>query len=259
VVLAGERPGGSAFSRELGLPASVLVDVAGKSALARVIDALEQSRSVAGGLLCGPAREIMSRHSQVREIINETSFEWLEPQAGPSASALSGIEALGAYPLLLTAGDHALLTARLVDEFCRRAGSADADLVFGLVPWDVVRAAYPESRRTVLRFSDGQYCGTNLFAILNRQGRAGPQFWRQVEADRKKPWRIARRLGVGLLLRHLLGRLSLQQALDALSSVMACRVAFVLMDEPRLAVDVDSVADRDLAEQILRAEAQASG
>ena len=43
VVLAGERPGGSDFSHELGLPASVLVDVAGKSALARVIEALELS------------------------------------------------------------------------------------------------------------------------------------------------------------------------------------------------------------------------
>ena len=31
VILAGERPGGSAFARELGLPASVLVNVAGKT------------------------------------------------------------------------------------------------------------------------------------------------------------------------------------------------------------------------------------
>ena len=58
VVLAGERPGGSAIIQELGLAASVLIDVAGKSALARVIDALETSEMVDGGLLCGGAAEV---------------------------------------------------------------------------------------------------------------------------------------------------------------------------------------------------------
>ena len=40
VVLAGERPGGSAFSRGLGLSAGVLAPVDGKPALRRVIEAL---------------------------------------------------------------------------------------------------------------------------------------------------------------------------------------------------------------------------
>ena len=65
VVLAGERPGGSDFSRALGLPASVLVDVAGKSAVARVIEALESSDWVDGGAGMPTAQNLLIYERQV--------------------------------------------------------------------------------------------------------------------------------------------------------------------------------------------------
>ena len=251
VVLAGERPGGSAIIQELGLAASVLIDVAGKSALARVIDALETSEMVDGGLLCGPAAEIYNDNEEFRHILNGSSFRWTAPESGPSASALAALEQLDRFPVLLTTGDHALLSPELVDFFCCEALKLDADVIFGLVPYAIVHAAYPESKRTVLKFSDGQYCGTNLFAILNWEGKAGPAFWQELEVHRKRPWRMARRLGTGLLLRYLFGRLSLDQALESLSRAMGCRVGYVRIEVARAVVDVDSVADRDLAEKIL--------
>jgi GTP:adenosylcobinamide-phosphate guanylyltransferase len=254
VVLAGERPGGSAFSKELGLAAGVLVDVAGKPALARVIDALETSELVEGGLLCGPEEEIYRHNEEFRQILKGSSFQWIAPESGPSASALAALEQLDRFPVLLTAGDHALLAPKLVDFFCREAVKMDVDVVVGLTPYAIVHAAYPESNRTVLKFSDGQYCGTNLFAILNREGKAGPACWQEVEAQRKRPWRMVRRLGTGLLLRYLFGRLSLDNALESLSRTMGCRVGYVRIEVARAAVDVDSVADRDLAEKILRSD-----
>ena len=251
VVLAGERPGGNAISQELGLSASVLVNVAGKSALARVIETLEASEMVKGGLLSGPVEKIYRDNEEFRQILSASSLQWTAPESGPSASALAALEQLDRFPVLLTTGDHALLSPGLVDFFCREAMKMDVDVVCGLAPYSIVHAAYPESKRTVLKFSDGQYCGTNLFAILNRAGKAGPAFWRQLEAQRKHPWRMARRLGTGLLLRYLFGRLSLDQALESLSRAMGCRVGYVRIEVARAVVDVDSVADRDLAEKIL--------
>ncbi len=254
IVLAGERPGGSAFSRELGLAASVLVEVAGKSSLQRVIETLESSTTVSGGILCGPAKTVYDSTPELGRILQGTAFEWMPPRTGPSASAVAGIEKLGRFPILLTAGDHALLTPAIVEDFCNRASQQDADLVFGLAPYALVREAYPDSKRTVLRFSDGAWCGTNLFAILTREGKAGPAFWSSVEADRKRPWRMARKIGPGLILKFFLGRLTLESVLQALSRAMGCRVGCVVIENPRVAVDVDSVADRDLAEKILLAE-----
>ena len=251
VVLAGERPDGSVISKELDLAASVLVDVAGKPALARVIDALETSEMVEGGLLSGPVEEIYQDNEKFRKILNGSSFQWIAPEAGPSASAVTALEQLDRFPALLTTGDHALLSPELVDFFCNEAVKMDFDVVFGLVPYAIVQAAYPESKRTVLKFSDGWYCGTNLFAILSRAGKAGPAFWWELEVLRKRPWRMVYHFGAGLLLRYLFGRLSLDRALELLSRSAACRVGYVRIEEARAAVDVDSLADRDLAEKIL--------
>jgi len=251
VVLAGERPGGSAISQELDLSANVLVNVAGKSALARVIETLETSEMVEGGLLCGPVEEIYRGNEEFRQIISASSFQWTAPESGPSASALAALEQLDRFPVLLTTGDHALLSPDVVDFFCREAMKIDVDVVCGLAPYAIVHAAYPESKRTVLRFSDGQYCGTNLFAILNRAGKAGPAFWQELEDQRKRPWRMVRRLGLGILLRYLFGRLSLDRALVSLSRAVGCRIGYVRIEVALAAVDVDSVADRDLAEKIL--------
>jgi molybdopterin-guanine dinucleotide biosynthesis protein A len=254
IVLAGERPGGSEFSRQLGLPASVLVDVDGESALARVIAALEASRCVSGGLLCGPDETVVRAAPQIPQILETSSFEWLAPAAGPSASALAALERMNRFPALLTAGDHALLTPGLVDDFCTRAEGLGVDIAFGLVPHTLVRSAFPGTRRTVLKFRDGAFCGSNLFAVLTPQGKAGPAFWGRLEADRKRPWRMVRHAGIGMLLQYLFGRLTLEKALESLSAAMGCSVGYVLIDDPRAAVDVDSAADRDLAESILRSE-----
>jgi CTP:molybdopterin cytidylyltransferase MocA len=262
VILAGERPGGSPISQAFNVAASVMVPVAGKPSLVRVLDTIADSKMAGKGVICGPTREAVDQSEALSELLRNTDFEWLEQARGPAASALAALDKLDFYPALLTAGDHALLTAEIVDDFCQRAlaagrgGEEEAatpafDLIIGFVPYDLVRAAWPQSKRTVTRFSDGHYCGSNLFAILTPAGRNALKFWRQAEADRKQPWKIARRFGYLALFRYLLRRLSLNDALQALSSAAGCRIGCVRVDHARAAVDVDSIDDQKLAEEIL--------
>jgi hypothetical protein len=60
---------------------------------------------------------------------------------------------------------------------------------------------------------------------------------------------------MGFLLRCALRRVSLEQALQHLSWRCGCTVRHVKIDSARAAVDVDSVADRDLAQRILLGQA----
>lgn len=261
IILAGERPGGSALSRAFNISASVMVPVAGQPALARVIQAIKDSRKASGGIICGPAADIVETTADLKSILQSPDHEWLEPATGPAASALAALEKLNHYPALLTAGDHALLTGEIIDDFCKQVLSlnsssptnedSDYDLVVGFVPFKLVHAAWPESKRTVLKFADGGFCGSNLFAVLNPEGRKALAFWRQAEADRKRPWRIARSLGFIALLRYLFRRLTLEDALRSLSTAAGCRIGHVELGFARAAVDVDSVEDQRLAERIL--------
>ncbi|MCB1748523.1 MAG: NTP transferase domain-containing protein [Gammaproteobacteria bacterium] len=251
VVLAGERPGGNALARSHDVAAGVLVEVLGRPCLARVLDALRASDRVGGGVVVGPRREVVDGDAALRALLEAGDFRWLPPADGPSASAMAGVAALARWPVLLTAGDHALLTPAIVDDFCTRADRLAADVVIGLVPWARVRAAWPESRRTLLRFADGACCGSNLFLLRSARATAVLDFWRAVERERKRPWRIARALGAGTLLRYLGGRLERAEAFARLSAQAGAEVACITIDEPRAAVDVDSAADHALAERIL--------
>lgn len=258
VVLAGERPGGSPLALAMGVAAGVLVDVAGQTAIERVFAALRASNCTADGLLCGPLQSIVADSAHLQSLLAPGDIRWLAPAAGPAASAVAALEQLDSYPALLTTADHALLTGAMIDAFCERALAQDADFVVGLVPYDCVRAAFPASKRTVLRFTDGGYCGSNLFCVRSERGLKALLFWRQVESLRKRPWKIARHLGLFTLLRYQLGRLRSADAFALLSRKAGCTLAFVELPLARAAVDVDSVADRELAEQLLLGDQQAN-
>ena len=122
-------------------------------------------------------------------------------------------------------------------------------MVIGLAPYDLVRATYPELKKTVLRFRDGGYCGCNLFGFLTEDGRRVADFWRQVEKDRKKPLVVIRLLGLWSLLSYRMGWLTLDKALARLSRRVGVRIGVVILPYAHASVDVDSVSDYVLVQQ----------
>ncbi len=255
VILAGERPGGNALSQVFDISASVMVPVAGKPSLAHVMQAIKDSQQVGGGIICGPSADVVAHNEELNSLLQHPNYAWLAPATGPAAGALSALKKLNHFPALLTAGDHALLTGEIVDHFCQQVLSAASrsnyDFVIGFVPYALVQATWPESKRTVLKFSNGQFCGSNLYAILNPAGLKALGLWSQVEAERKHPWRIARRFGPIALVRYLLRRLTLEDVMRAFSTAAGCKIGHVQVDFARAAVDVDSIEDQQLAEKII--------
>ena len=251
VVLAGERPGGGLLARHFGVAANALVTVAGITTIERVVTTLRQSQLVGDGLLCGPERTVVESSEVFSRLLADGDYRWIAPCENPAESALSALDHLDQWPVLMTTADHALLTPQIVESFCTKASSSAADLVVGLALFDAVHAAFPQSKRTILKFADGGRCGTNLFYLRSPAARGALVFWQALQADRKQPIRMARRLGIGLLMRYVLGTLKAQQALDVIARQAGCTIGFVDVAEPQAAVDVDSVADHTLAEQLL--------
>src|SRR4029077_674801 len=120
-------------------------------------------------------------------------------------------------PVLLTTGDHALLRPEMVRHFLAEALARGGDVAVALAPHDLVQRTYPRTRRTVLKFSDGRFCGCNLFAFLTPRARRMARLWQQVENDRKKPIRVIGFVGWVAMARYALGMLSLPAAVRRLS------------------------------------------
>jgi GTP:adenosylcobinamide-phosphate guanylyltransferase len=258
IVLAGDRTAQDPVAREAGVACKAFAPVAGRPMLLRVLDALEACETVSTVVLCGPPRAALAQCPELQRRIEAGRVRWISNAASPSLSAAVGLETIAAdMPVLLTTADHALLDPEIVSFFLRAAWKAQRDASVGLVRHEIVRRAFPDTRRTVMRFSDGEFCTCNLFAFTTRAGRSLVPFWRGVEQRRKRPWRVmAGILGPIATARFLLGMISRDRAMAAAGRRLGLNVGAVDLPFARAGIDVDTPADRRLAETILSAHAE---
>jgi GTP:adenosylcobinamide-phosphate guanylyltransferase len=252
LVLAGRRGPADPVADAAGLSHKCLVPAAGVPMLARVVEALAASRSVRRIAVSIEDPDVVADLRPLTALRADGRLVVLAGAATPSLSALAAAETLDKpHPFVITTADHALLTPDLVDFFVAAAIETGADIVAGLVPAELVIAAYPRSKRTFLRFRDGSYSSCNLFCVVTDKGLRVLRFWRRVEQDRKRPWRIARAFGIGTLVLYVIGRLTLAQALARLSRVLEVDARAVVVPFAEAAIDVDKPSDLALVEEIL--------
>lgn len=234
LVLAGSRPGRpDPVALAEGVAHKALAEVGGQPMLARVIAALHDA---------GIDRvAVAANDPEVVLLATRLGAEVLPPQAGPSASVAAAFARMGA-PLLVTTSDHGLLQGQWVRDFLADV-PAGADVALLLARRDAVEAAQPDARRTWLRFADGEWSGCNLFLLSSPAAQAAIATWEAVEADRKRPWRIAMRLGLRTLLDYALGRLGLGEAVVRLGARIGIVAAMVPARDGLAAVDVDKPED----------------
>ncbi len=250
LVLAGRRGGHDPVAQAAGVSHKCLVPAAGVPMLRRVVEALAASPSV-GPIAVSIEQPALLEDWQAPDRPDGRLMA-LASAGTPSESVLSAAGALGdPYPLLITTADHPLLSPTIVEAFCAAARRPDIDVAVGLTSREVIAEAYPNNRRTYIKFRDSGYSGANLFAIVSEGGLEAVRFWRRVERERKRPWRMVRAFGWGNLLTYFLRRLTLDQAMVRASRVLGLRAAAVALPFAEAAIDVDKPADLELVEQIL--------
>ncbi len=253
IVLAGDRGPHDPVATAAKVPCKAFTLIANKPMIVRVLETLATAESIGACILSGPKKEHLHEAPDLQQQINSQHIQWTPPQATPSSSTHFVLQTISpTQPILLTTADHALLSPAMVEHFCAEARKSQSDVVVGLVKAHIVTNAYPDSKRTILKFGKEGYCGCNLYAFLTPQGRKAAQFWQQMEQNRKKPWRLIRVLGWLPLLRYGLGRLTLEEALAQLSQRLEITIRPVFLPFAEAAIDVDSVSDWKLAEKIIQ-------
>ncbi len=253
LVLAGSRAGQDPVAQMRGVSNKAVATVGGEPMISRVVQTLEKSSIVGKKILCGPSWDTIQNHSFLKSMIESGQVLWVAPRKGPSESVRTVLsEHSPEFPLFITTADHVLLTVEMVEYFIREARQVGADVVVGLVPFALVAKSYPRSKRTVTRFSGQGFCGCNLFLLCTPKSERLVEFWSHLERERKHPWRLIRALGVTELVRYILGRLTLMEALDRLGRRLDLHVKEILVPFAEAAIDVDSLEDLTLAEEILR-------
>jgi GTP:adenosylcobinamide-phosphate guanylyltransferase len=244
LVLAGTRPGGDLLAEQAGVSHKALILIGGIPMLQRVLLALAAVPAVARIVVVIDSPELVDALPGCGKPVTV-----LPAASGPSASVAQALTVEGT-PLLVTTADHPLLRPDWVEEFLA-AGNVSDDVLLALARREAVEAAVPHSQRTWLRFADGHFSGCNLFLLRTPAASGVVALWQQLEADRKRPVAMLRRLGFSYALRYRWGWLRLDQALKRLGNLSGAQIRAVTLRNGLAAVDVDKMADLELVRKLI--------
>ncbi len=250
LVMAASRRGATdPVAQATGVTQKSLAPVAGIPMLSRVLKALRESAAV--------GRVFVSiENAQMLSGVPESADAVAVPSAGTlAASVVAAVRAMppAPWPLLITTSDNALHTPTLLDEFARASLAAGTDVTVAMTPASVTLAKYPHGLRAFHHFKDGDASGCNLYALMNDRALAAAQAFAGGGQFGKKPWRVLRAFGVGIFIRHIFRRLTMDEAIAGAGKAFGLTARVVRLDIPEAPIDVDNAADLALAEEILRA------
>ncbi len=246
LILAGRRTSERTEWPALGEEDKACVEVGGVPMILRVYECLEMASTVSRTVISIGEASVIADFAELQGVGLHRSRD------SPASSVFDYfVNHHSCEPLLVTTADHALLTPKMVEYFCRRAMMLDADIIVAVVSASVLRRRFPCSRRTFFSFADGQFCGANLFLLRSPESSNAVKFWENAGQFRKTPWRLVAKFGLLNLLRFFVGRLHSARAAEQVSRTVGARIGVIKMPFAEAGIDVDSLKDLKLAEEIL--------
>ena len=248
VVLAGGKRDAIA-RRDPDAPNKAFVEIGGIALVARTIAALRAVPRVGRIIAVAPfeprALAVVAGADEIRR-----------DGARITDSLSEGLRGLPPDELLLVcASDLPVLTVAAVEEFLELAERSRADVVYACIERAAHTARFPHVPHTWARLRDGTFCGGGCIALRPRVFPALERFLERLGAARKNPLRLARIFGYDMLLRYLLGSLSIAEVERRGSLLLGARVAAALCTHPEIAVNVDRESDVALAEALVTSSA----
>ncbi len=244
IILAGKRSGNDPVASIFGLEYKALVPLVGRPMIAYAVDALRASSSVGDiHVVFDGEDELFASCGNLKKELDAANVKVVATAKSICESIIKAIEETGnQFPYLVTTADHALLIPEVVDYFCQKAETLRG-MGVGFVEEQYIKAMHPESKRTYLPFRDTKLSGANLFAFMSPGSVKVLEFWKSVENERKRPWKLFKAFGfinlVGLMLRQF----TVKGAFKRASKVLDVEAVAVRLPYAEAAIDVDSPRD----------------
>lgn len=240
IILAGGKITG-AFAHKAGARYKCFIRIANRFLVERAVDALRGSSRVGRIAIVGPARELTARGLDARvDVVVEGEQRGL-------ANAVRGFEALQpSGRVLLLGSDLPFITGEAIDDFIGRC-PPDADICYPVIARGETEARFSEIRKRCFRLGRECLAGGGGAVLVNPGVILANRQWLEAGfASRRSQLGLARKLGVGFLLRYVLRRVTLAEIEARGSGLLGCKCQAVRGVRPELAIDVDTEADFDM-------------
>lgn len=246
IVLAGGSDSDK-LAKGAGCWVKSLVPVDGRPMLDYMVDALLEAG-------CSPIVVVTSEAAldDVRDVVRDRALVVAAQGDRVTDTLLAGLaEVPHARFVLVATGDLPLLTPQSVRHFVSEAVGSGAELCYSIIRREDLTGAYNTGRRTFIRLREGQFTGGNLFLFSSEFAHRAIGIMEKAYAGRKTPLVLARLLGVGLVIRFLLGWLDLPTIVRRAEHMLDCKAKVVISPYPEVGFDMDKPRDIEVANQIL--------
>ncbi len=172
----------------------------------------------------------------------EPAPDVLVPDRGSLIANLeAGMAEARSERLLVASGDNPFITAEAVRWLLDNA--PDAALVYPIIPREAVEKRWPGMRRTYARLRDGVFTGGNVIIIDKELFVRALPMARKIIELRKKPLALARLIGFGVLVKLLLGRLTIAELEARAEKLFGVPMRALVTPYPEVGADADSEED----------------
>ncbi|MDI6893936.1 MAG: nucleotidyltransferase family protein [Bacillota bacterium] len=244
LVLAG-APNRGRLRAVSDVPFEALIPVGDRPLVDYVVEAMAGCAGLERVVVVGPA--------ELAYLARPPRVEVVEGTAGLVDNLARGLQAFPAgEPVVVATGDLPLLTPEVVEAFlaeCRALG--EHDFYYAVIPKHAIVSRYPGARRSWIGLRDLAVTGGNIFMLRPGAALAILPLLKRVTDLRKSPLGLASMLGPFLVVKYLLGRLTLGEAERRVQSYFHISGRAVVTRHPEVGIDVDKPADLELVTSIL--------
>ncbi len=231
IVLAGGSADDSLAAR-YGVASKTLVPVRGRPMVEYTLEALRATSQINRIIYVGPI--------PLRGL--EPAPDVAIPDQGSMLGNLeSALTETRSRRVVVASGDNPFITPAAVRDLLERA--PEVALVYPVIPREVVEERWPGMRRTYARLREGVFTGGNLILLDKSLFERALPLARRIVALRKKPLALARTVGWGILLKLLLGRLSIQDVERRAEQLLGVPMRALVTRYAEVGVDADSEED----------------
>jgi len=226
-----------------------LLRLNGRYLLEYLLDALRGIPSIERISLVAPAETLADLDSL--PCIKVAASDTLVDNMQRGADALE--DATLTHCLFIT-GDVPLVTAEGLSDFIRASIESTAALSYPIIPQAASERRFPGAKRTYVRLREGTFTGGNAFLTRAHLLDDKHAIIQELYLSRKNPFKLAKIFGWSVVLRLLLGILSLPYMEKVASRILSAPARAIITQHAEIGFDVDKADDLAAVERA-RAEA----
>lgn len=221
-----------------------LIKIHDKEMVLYIVDALKKLDFIDYIAMVGPREQLISLKNQVDLIID-----------GSDSMIQNILKGADVFPeeekILVLTSDIPMITPEALEDFVHQAKEQDADFYYPVVHKEQNDKKYPGVKRTYVKIKDGTFTGGNIFIVRAGLVKAAMDQAESFLAYRKKPWKMAKILGISFIIKYLFGILTIAELEKRVSEIFGIKGRAIISPYPEVGTDVDKLSDLQLATRVL--------